>query len=98
MRLDIEQAQFAGRLVVAAHQENRSDDRAVALGDPGLFARRVEALDEITENARRESLERPVPAIFLAIKRALAMNDPADVADARRSQGKARIDVFIGRG
>jgi hypothetical protein len=35
---------------VALHQEHRADDRAVALGDPGVFPLVVEMDDEFGEN------------------------------------------------
>ena len=56
---------------------------------------RVEAVDEVGGDARDQRLEAHVPAVFLGIERAVALDDPADVAGARRPQqpGEASRDA-----
>src|SRR5580704_16722426 len=54
--LDIEQPEFRDPRIVAFHEKNRAHDRAGALGDPTVFAGRVEFGDEGPENAAGEPL------------------------------------------
>src|SRR3984957_14172938 len=49
--LDIEQPEFRDPRIVAFHEKNRAHDRAGALGDPTVFAGRVEFGDEGAKDA-----------------------------------------------
>ena len=73
--------------VVALHEKDRADDRAAPLCDPAVLAGRIEFGDEGAEDAARETLVGPVPAVFLMIENGLAMDDPADVARPKRAAG-----------
>ena len=84
--LDIEQPEFRDRGIVALHQENRAEDRAAALGDPGVLAGGIEFGDERPEDAAGEPLVSPIPAVFLGVEDRLAMDDPTDVANPQRPQ------------
>src|SRR5438445_6344410 len=84
-RLDIEQTQLShlGRL---AYDEDRANHLAFAFGDPAGLPLRDEIPDELAKDLRDQRLIGFVPAIFLRIEQALAVRDPADVADLQRPQ------------
>ena len=77
---------FAAGLVACLHEEHATGVAAVELGDPARLALRIELLDEACRDVRHQRLKTCVPAVFLGIERAVARNDPADVAGARRAQ------------
>jgi hypothetical protein len=59
-------------LVARLHQEHAAERDAIGLGDPGRFACRVEAFDEVGGDARHQGLEAHVPAVLLRVQRAVA--------------------------
>jgi len=46
-----------GDLVIVPHQKDRPDRRAVDLGDPAPFARRIEGVEEFGGDFRNQSLK-----------------------------------------
>src|SRR5262249_42179017 len=80
-RLDVEHAElgdsFALRML---HQEDRADDLALLLRDPTALASRIEALEEVGHDARREGFVFVVPTVFARVEDRLARHDEAHVA------------------
>ena len=61
---------------------------------PAALAGFVEILDEGGGDLRDQSLETCVEAVFLRIKNAVAMNDPADITRLVRAQDVGRPGGF----
>src|SRR5271157_5285673 len=89
--LHVKKPEPADARLVALHQKNRADDRAMSLGDPAVLLRRVELFDEGAENPAGEALVGPVPTVFLMIEDGLAMNDPADVSRRKWAQSRPSV-------
>ena len=83
--LDQQQAEL-GDLVALAHHHHRAQDLPLALGDPAALAPGVEVAQEFGRDLRHQRLEAVVPAIFPGIERAMAMDDPAEIAGPMRPQ------------
>jgi len=83
--LDEQQAQL-GDLVALAHHHHRAQDLPLALGDPATLAPGVEVAQEFGGDLRHQRLEAVVPAIFPGIERAMAMDDPPEIAGPMRPQ------------
>jgi len=84
-RVDEQQAQLRdppGR----RHHEDRADALAVELGDPAAAAPRIEASDEIRDDAGDQRLEALAPAVLARIELAVRLHHPAEVAGAMRPQ------------
>src|ERR1700722_116814 len=92
--LDIEHPEFRDPRIVAFHEENRADERAAALGDPGIFAGRVEFGDKGPENATGEPLVSPIPGVFLGVEAPLPMDDPANIPGLQRPQAYLPVRRF----
>ncbi len=92
VRLDVEQAKLGHGLRFAG-EEDGADDAAFGLGDPGAFPRRVALLHEVGGHARHEDLERRIEPVFLGIQRAVAVDDPADVAGAQIAHGAVSFRI-----
>ena len=83
--LDEEDAQLRD-VVRLAHAEHAADADAAELGDPAALAHRIVLLCEYADDRRDESFEGLVPAVLRPVERAVALDDPAVVAGARRAQ------------
>src|SRR5271170_2643462 len=92
VRLDIEQPELARCGIVALRQEHRADDRAVSLGDPGVFLPVVEMGDEFGENFADQPLEGPVPAVFPGVQEHLAVRDEAEIAGRGLAKSNAAVE------
>src|SRR5215207_8272816 len=94
LRLDIEEAQFPD-LLRFLHEEHRTDDPAVSLGDPAALARRLEVPDEGGADLGDERLEAFVPAVFLVVEQGLPVDDPAHVAGLVAAQHDLRLRLGL---
>ncbi len=85
--LDIEHAQLRHAWIVDFRQdEDRASHRSVAFGDPKPFRRRLGRLGELGIDAGDQRLEFAVPPLFFVIEQALAIYEPAELADAMVAQ------------
>ena len=84
-RLDDQQPQL-GDVVALAHAEHRAGRGAVELGDPRGLACRVLRLGEAGDDPGHEDLEAAVPAVLVRVQPPVALDDPAEVAGARRAE------------
>src|SRR5215831_10579274 len=79
-RLGLHQQQTELRHFVAlADHHYRAQDLPLALGDPAALAPGIEFLEEFGGDLRHQRLEALVPAIFLGIEGAMAVDDPAQI-------------------
>src|SRR5690606_41631950 len=90
-RLDEEQPQLR-HLVGLAHETDGAEPDAVVLGDPEALARRVEIFGDRADQHGGEPREARVPAVFLSVERAVAGDDPSEVARAVASVDESRPD------
>ena len=74
-----------------AHAEHGADRSAVTFGDPAALAARIELADELGTDLGQQRLERTVPAVFAGVQHGLAMDDPADIADAEVAQDERAV-------
>src|SRR5690606_20910557 len=78
-RLDVKQPKLA-ETVVAAHQEDRSGNPAIALRDPAAFAHRIVFGKEASRDFRNQAFEVKIPTVLTGVQHAVTVNYPADVA------------------
>lgn len=103
-RVDEEQAQPGGLWFGwVFDKKNVAYVSTVDFGDPAALAGGVEIGDEFIDDSGYERLEALIPAILLGVAYALAVDDPAHVADAMGPQEEAplawglfREDAFDG--
>lgn len=72
-------------------EKDRADDGATTFRNPGRFAGRIEVLDERGEYFGDQRFVAGIPAVFLGVYQALAVDDPADVSAAQRPQALGRL-------
>src|SRR5260221_10579346 len=90
-----EQAELTDRRRVL-DEEDGADDFAADLGDPASLAPRVEALDELRDDARDERLEALVPAELLRVERAVQVHDGAHVSGLMGTEEVGRLSLLAG--
>src|SRR6202040_3842333 len=91
--LNEKQPQF-GDFFAVPDEQYRADDFAVTLGDPAALSPGIEILDKSCGDPRDQRLESRIQAIFLGIKDAVTVDDPADVAGLVRTQEIREFGLF----
>ncbi len=79
--LDVEKPQL-GNFISLLDQKDRADDAPVHFRNPRALLGRIEILHELGADLGDERLERDVPSVLGRVKRAMPMDDPANVAGA----------------
>ena len=88
-RLDEQQAQLRSVSAQSIADEHDAADRvAVLLCDPAALGSRVVLFDEFCGDAGDEAFEALVPAVFLVIEDAVAVDYPSDVAGSVGAEGE----------
>src|SRR5262249_21415403 len=73
------------------HQQDRPDVLPVALRAPAAVALGIALADEGGHDLRGQRFERLVPAVLLAVDRAVPAYDPTEVAGPRRPQDTGHL-------
>ena len=87
VRLDQEQTQLA-HFLRGFDQEHTANRHAAPLGDPAVFMARIRVLDELGHDARHQGFKLLVEAVLMGVQHRVALDHPAHVTGAMRTDGK----------